>query len=159
MPKPIVCLSAALYQYAEAFRFCFSRRRWKYFVIVLMGLIECEERKTTTGMLRTVVERISLSGFSRFLNRWPWEPLQVAKKWMWHYRERMAQAVQAEHENLRVERPKRKGCPKGNVVTGDLALDASVHVKPKGRKMGGLGRHYSNTEQRVVAGHCLFTEV
>ena len=23
--------------------------------------------------------------------------------------------------------------------------------------MGGLGRYYSNTEQRVVSGHCLFT--
>jgi hypothetical protein len=36
-------------------------------------------------------------------------------------------------------------------------MDDSVHVKPKGRKMGGLGRHYSNTERCVVTGHCLFT--
>lgn len=159
MPKPIVCLSEALYQYAEAFRSCFSRRQWKYLVIVLMGLIECEERKTMTGMLRVVGERISLSGLSRFLNHWRWDPRQVAKRWMQRYRERMEQAVQAEHERLRAERPKRQGRPKGTVVTGYLALDDSVHVKPKGRKMGGLGRHYSNTEQRVVAGHCLFTGV
>jgi hypothetical protein len=32
-----------------------------------------------------------------------------------------------------------------------------VHVKVKGRKMGGLGRHYANSEKRVVAGHCLFS--
>ena len=41
--------------------------------------------------------------------------------------------------------------------TGYLILDDSIHVKPKGRKMGGLGRHYANSEGRVVARHCLFT--
>jgi len=42
-------------------------------------------------------------------------------------------------------------------VTGYLIFDDSVHVKSKGRKMGGQGRHYSSTDQRVVNGHCLFT--
>ena len=42
-------------------------------------------------------------------------------------------------------------------MTGYLIFDDSVHVKPKGRKMGGQGRHYSSTDQRVVNGHCLFT--
>jgi hypothetical protein len=36
-------------------------------------------------------------------------------------------------------------------------FDDSVHTKPKGQKMGGLGRHYSGTENRVMTGHCLFT--
>jgi hypothetical protein len=49
------------------------------------------------------------------------------------------------------------GRPKATVVTGYLIFDDSVHEKPKGRKMGGLGQHYSNTEQCVVSGHCLFT--
>jgi hypothetical protein len=62
MPKPIVCLSEQLRQYLEVFRPCFTRRQWKYFVTVLLGLIECEERKTMTGLLRVVGERISLSG-------------------------------------------------------------------------------------------------
>jgi hypothetical protein len=44
MPKPIVCLSSELRQYMESFRACFSRRQWKYFVIVLLGLVECDER-------------------------------------------------------------------------------------------------------------------
>lgn len=35
-------------------------------------------------------------------------------------------------------------------------MDDSVHVKPKGRKMGGMGQHYSNVERRVVNVHCLF---
>ena len=52
MPKPIVCLSAQLRQYLELFRPCFSKRQWKYFVTVLLGLIECEERKTLTRLAR-----------------------------------------------------------------------------------------------------------
>jgi hypothetical protein len=46
MPKPIVCLSAALFQFAETFRPCFSQRQWKYFVTVPLGLIEGEGRRT-----------------------------------------------------------------------------------------------------------------
>lgn len=42
MLKPIVGLSAALCQFIEVFRPCFSQRQWKYFVIVRLGLIECE---------------------------------------------------------------------------------------------------------------------
>jgi len=71
MPKPIVCLSEALRQYLESFRSCFSKRQWKYFVIVLLGLVECEERKTLSGLRRWVAEGISLSGLSRFLSKWP----------------------------------------------------------------------------------------
>ncbi len=74
MPKPIVCVSEQLRQYMEIFRGCFSQRQWKYFVIVLLGLIECEERKTMSGLFRVIGERISLSGLSRFLNKWPWQP-------------------------------------------------------------------------------------
>jgi hypothetical protein len=72
MPKPIVCLSEQLRQYLELFRSCFSKRQWKYYVIVLLGLIECEERKTMTGLLRVVAERVCLLGLSRFLNKYPW---------------------------------------------------------------------------------------
>jgi hypothetical protein len=157
MPKPIVCLSEQLRQYIEIFRTCFSKPQWKYFVTVLMGLVECEERKTMTGLLRVVGEEISLSGLSRFLNKWSWEAPKVASIWQKRFRERMENAVQAEHERLKAERLKSVGRPKETVVTGYLTLDDSVHTKPKGQKMGGLGRHYSNSEQRVVSGHCLFT--
>jgi hypothetical protein len=157
MPKPIVCLSEQLRQYLEIFRPCFSKRQWKYFVTVLLGLIECEERKTMTGILRVVGERISLSGLSRFLSRWPWSPAEVAQTWQRRFQQRLEQQVQAEHERLRAARPKRIERPKATVVTGYLILDDSVHAKPKGRKMGGLGRHFSNSERRVVNGHCLFT--
>jgi hypothetical protein len=157
MPKPIVCLSEQLGQFAEIFRSCFSKRQWKYFVIVLLGLIECEERKTLSGLLRVIGERVSLSGLSRFLNKWKWSPAKVAQSWLLHFRHRMEPLVDCEHARLKAEQPKRIGRPKQTVVTGFLIFDDSVHHKPKGQKMGGLGYHYSNTEQKVVAGHCLFT--
>jgi hypothetical protein len=157
MPKPIVCLSEQLRQFLEAFRPCFSRRQWKYFVTVLLGLIECEGRKTMTGLIRVVGDRISLSGLSRFMSIWPWSAEEVAQTWMRRFRQHLEAQVQAEHERLRAERPKRIGRPKATVVTGYLILDDSVHAKPKGRKMGGLGQHYANSERRVVNGHCLFT--
>lgn len=156
MPKPIICLSAPLRQFAEAFRHCFSQRQWKYFVTVRLGLVECEERRTLSGLLRLVGERISLSGLSRFLSRWPWSPQAVAETWLARFRQQMEPPVQAEHTRQRTERPMRRGRPKATVVTGYLILDDSVHTKPKGRKMGGLGWHYSATEKRVVKGHCLF---
>lgn len=157
MPKPIVCLSEQLRQYLELFRSCFSKPQWKYFVIVLLGLIECEERKTMTGLLRVVAEQVSLSGLSRFLNKWLWSPEKVAAIWQLHFRQRMEPLVQAEHDRLKAELPKQVGRPRQTVVTGYLIFDDAVHEKPKGRKMGGLGDHYSNTEQKVVSGHCLFT--
>ena len=157
MPKPIVCLSSALGQFMAAFRPCVSQRQWKYFVIVLLGLIECEERRTMTGLLRVVGERVSLSGLSRFVNKWPWSATEVVQTWQERFRQRMAPLVTAEHSRLKALRPKRVGRPKATVVTGYLITDDSVHVKVKGRKMGGLGWHYANSEKRTVAGHCLFT--
>lgn len=157
MPKPIVCLSEPLRQFMEIFRSCFSKRQWKYFVIVLLGLVECEERKTLSGLLRMIGEQVSLSGLSRFLNKWSWSPEEVAQSWLHRFRQRMEAFVQAEHTRLKAEQLKRLGRPKQTVVTGFLIFDDSVHEKPKGRKMSGLGRHYSNTEQKVVSGHCLFS--
>jgi hypothetical protein len=157
MPKPIVCLCEQLRQFTEIFRSSFSKRQWKYFVIVLLGLIECEERKTMSGLLRVIGEQVSLSGLSRFLNKWKWSQAKVAQSWQLHFRQRLEPLVQAEHSRLKAEQPKRIGRPKQTVVTGFLIFDDSVHHKPKGQKMGGLGYHYSNTEQKVVAGHCLFT--
>jgi hypothetical protein len=161
MPKPIVCASEQLRQYLEIFRHCFSQRQWRYFVIVLLGLIECEERKTMTGLLRVIGEQVSLSGLSRFLNKWPWSPEAVAQSWLADFRQRMEALVQAEHERLKALAPKGVAppvaLPKQTVVTGYLIFDDSVHEKPKGRKMEGLGNHYSNTAQKVVTGHCLFS--
>lgn len=157
MPKPIVCLSEPLRQFLEIFRSCFSQRQWKYFVIVLLGLVECEERKTLSGLLRMIGEQVSLCGLSRFLNQWSWSPEKVAETWLRHFRQRLEPFVQAAHTRLKAAQRKCLGRPKQTVVTGFLIFDDSVHEKPKGRNMRGLGRHYSNTAQKVVTGHCLFT--
>lgn len=157
MPKPIVCLAEQLRQFAERFRPCFSRRQWRYFVIVLLGLVECEERKSLTGLLRVIGESVSLSGLSRFLSQWPWSTQAVTQVWWDHFRQRMGASVQAAHVRLQAARPRRVGRPPGTVVTGFLIFDDSVHAKPQGRKMDGLGWHYSNTERKVVRGHCLFS--
>jgi len=157
MPKPIICLSAALRQFTEAFRPCFSKRQWKYFVTVLLGLVECEQRRTLRGLLTNVGEKVSLCGLSRFFNRWRWSVAEVAQTWLQRFREQMQPLVEAEHQRQKAEREKRRGRPQPTVVTGYLILDDSVHTKPKGRKMQGLGWHYSSTEKRVVPGHCLFT--
>ena len=107
MPKPILCLSAELRQYMEVFRPCFSKRQWKYFVIVLLGLIECEKKRTMTGVLRTIGERVSLSGLSRFMNKWSWSSGEVAAVWHQRFRQRMAVVVADEHAHLQAMRPKR----------------------------------------------------
>jgi hypothetical protein len=157
MPKPIVCLSSAVCEFAELFRPCFSQRQWKYFVIVLLGLIECEGRRTLRGLLAVIGEKASLCGLSRFFNRWQWSTAQVAHTWLDHFQNQMQPLVQAEHQRQRAEREKRRGRPPATVVTGYLIVDDSISLKVKGRKMQGLGRHYSNTEGRVVTGHCLFS--
>ncbi len=123
MPKPIVCLSEQLRQFAELFHACFSKRQWKYFVIVLLGLIECEERKTMSALLRVIGEQVSLSGLSRFLNKWKWSPAEVAQSWQRHFRQRMIPLVNGEHGRLKAEQPKRIGRPKQTVVTGFLIFD------------------------------------
>jgi hypothetical protein len=111
MPKPIVCLSAALRQFCEAFRSCFSTRQWKYFVTVLLGMIECEQRRTLSGLLACVGEKVSLCGLSRFFNRWRWRPEEVVRVWLSRFREQMKPQVEAEHRRQRGMREKRRGRP------------------------------------------------
>jgi SRSO17 transposase len=157
MPKPIVCLSTTVCEFAELFRPCFSRRQWKYFVIVLLGLIECQGRRTLQGLLAVVGEKASLCGLSRFFNRWQWSAAAVVETWLGRFRDQMQPQVQAEHQRQQAEREKRRGRPPATVVTGYLIVDDSISLKVKGRKMQGLSRHYSNTEGRLVTGHCLFS--
>jgi hypothetical protein len=40
MPVPVICLAPQLVQLAGIFRSLFSKPQWKYFVTVLLGLIE-----------------------------------------------------------------------------------------------------------------------
>jgi len=120
----MMCLSQPLRKYGQAFYLpllfhpCFSRRQGKDFVIVLLGLIEQPGRRTLKGLLRSVWERVSLSGLSRFLGLWPWSPAEGAHTWQATFRQEMVAAVPAEYRPKRAERPRRQGWPKATVMTG-----------------------------------------
>jgi hypothetical protein len=68
MRIPIVCVDERLRQYIQTFADCFSRPQFKHFVIVLMGLLLCQGKRTLTGLLRSVAVKASLASLSRFLS-------------------------------------------------------------------------------------------
>ena len=156
MPLPIICASATLCQFALVFGSVFTKPQWKYFVTVLLALVQSEDRRTLTGLSRKVLAQFSLAGLSRFFARAPWSESVLGQRWLARFRTQLEPAIQAEHQRQRAARPKRRGHPKATSVIGYLIYDDSTHIKRKGRKMKGLGRHYSTTEQKQVTGHSLF---
>ncbi len=155
MSVPIICLDARLRQFCETFRKGFSQPQFKYLVTVLLALMLCQETHTLTGLLRQIADGQSVSGLSRFLSQSPWSAADVAGAWIERFHEQMAEQVKAEHERQRRHRPKGTGRPRKTVVTGYLIGDDSTQHKPKGKKMGGLGKHYSTTAEQQVTGHSL----
>ena len=155
MSVPIICLDARLRQFCETFRACFSQPQFKYLVTVLLALMLCQETHTLTGLLRQIADGQSVSGLSRFLSQSPWSAADVAGAWIARFHEQMTAPVEAEHARQRRQRPKRQGRPRPTVVTGYLIGDDSTQHKPKGKKMGGLGQHYSTTAEQQVTGHSL----
>ena len=155
MPVPIVCLDARLRQFALTFRRCFNRPQMQYFVIVLLGLMLCQEHRTLTGLQRQVAEQTSLSGLSRFFSDAPWSAESVAETWLAYFRTQLEPLVEAERQRQRQRRPKKRGRPTPPIVTGYLIGDDSTQHKRTGRQMAGLGRHHSTTEGKRVVGHSL----
>ena len=47
MPVPIICLDDEVCQFAERFREQFTKPQYQYSVIVLLGLMLCEGRRTS----------------------------------------------------------------------------------------------------------------
>jgi hypothetical protein len=92
---------------------------------------------------------------SRFLSRAPWSARTLSATWITRFHQQRAPAVQAEQQRQRQARPQRRGRPKPPVVTGYLIGDDSTLPKRKGRKMEGVGTHYSTTERGRVRGHSL----
>jgi len=120
-----------------------------------LGLMLCQGAITLSGVLGQVEGRASLSGSSRFLPSAPWSAKEVSQTWFNHFAGEMAPKVKEEHARRRTKRCKRQGRPKTTVVTGYLIGDDSVMQKVRGKKMGGLGYHYSSTAEKSVAGHCM----
>jgi hypothetical protein len=156
MPLPIICANEAFCQFVAAFAACFSKPQRKYFVTVLLALLLCQERRTLTALLRKILDARSLSGLSRFFSRAPWSHEEVAHTWRKRFDAQVQPRVIAAHQRQQQMRLKRPGRPTATVVTGCLLIDDSTHLKPRGRKMGGLGTHWSSTQKRQVTGHSLF---
>lgn len=155
MRLPIVCLDPHLRQFLSQFAGCFSQPQYKYFVTILLGLMLCQSGQTLSGLLQQVNSGVSLSGASRFMGQAPWQADDLARQWQSHFRQEMIPQVQAEHARLRRRRKQGRGRPQKTVVTGYLIGDDSTMTKRRGKKMGGLGHHYSGTEKKPVTGHSL----
>jgi DDE superfamily endonuclease len=149
MPQPILCLDEEVCHFAERFGSLFSKPHYQYFVTVLLGLMECEGRRTLSGLLREVGQAPSLSGLSRFFAEAPWCSEAIVASWQRHFCAEMQPLVEAECERQRRQQFKRRGRPKQPFVTGD----DSTMSKPKGRKMQGLGKHHSTTYDQRIVGH------
>ena len=155
MRVPIICMDGRLREFAATFRPCFSKPQYRYFEIVLLALLLCQEAKTLSGLVRHVAVQVTLSGLSRFLAKAPWSTAQVAQTWRTRFDTQVAPLVAAAQARQRAAQPKRRGRPTTPVVTGYLIGDDSTMHKVRGKKMAGLGKHYSTTAGTQVVGHSL----
>jgi DDE superfamily endonuclease len=155
MRVPIVCVDARVRQYAQTFSDCFSCPQYQHFVIVLVGLLLCRGKRTLTGLLSCLSVTSSLASLSRFLSEAPWNESELACKWRERFDLALAPLVAQRHADYRAARPRRLGRPKASVVTGYLIGDDSTCHKMRGKKMEGIGNHYSTTASQTVKGHSL----
>src|SRR5258708_5831758 len=155
MTQHIICRDEEVRYFAERFRSLFSKPQYQYFVTVLLGLMECEGKRTLSGVLSKVGQPPSLSGLSRFFSEAPWVQEALVVIWLEHFRAEMQPLVETEREQQRQQQPKRRGRPKQPLVTGYVIGDDSTMSKPKGRKMEGLGKHNSTTYDQRMVGHSL----
>jgi hypothetical protein len=118
MPQPILCLDEEVRQFVERFRSVFSKPQYQYFVTVLLGLLECNGRRTLSGVLSKVGQPPSLSGLSRFFAQAPWLQEALVVIWLEHFRAEMQPLVEVEREQQRKLQPKGRGRPKQPLVTG-----------------------------------------
>jgi len=153
MPQPIICLDEEVCHFAKRFGALFSKPQYQYLVTVLLGLMECDGKRTLSGVLHEVGQTLSRSGLSRFFSEAPWSPEAVVASWLKHFCAELQPQVQAQREQQRKAHPKRRGRPKEPLVTAYLIGDDSTMSKPKGRKMQGLGNHHSTTYDQRIIGH------
>jgi hypothetical protein len=131
MPLPIICAYECFQQYLMSYRDLFSKPQYKYFVIVLLGFIQCQQARTLCGLQRCVSPGGSLSGLSRFFALAPWESEALVERWQERFRTQMMPVVQAELKQQQDVQLKRRGRPKAPVVTGYLIGDDSTMRQPR----------------------------
>ena len=127
MPVPIICGSQQFCQYVDLFSSVVRKRLHKYFVIVLLAFMICEERRTMTGLLRKILDWCSLSGLSRFFGKWNWDETQLTEIRVKRFHEQLKPWVKTQHLSQLGIRPKKAGRPKPTVVTGYLIMDDSPY--------------------------------
>src|SRR5579859_7647142 len=98
MPVPIICLDDELCHFLAGYRPLMSKPQYQYLVIVLLGLMLCEGRRTLRGLLRQIAAGPSLAGLSRFLSQAPWQATDAVECWLSHFREGMQPQVAAERQ-------------------------------------------------------------
>jgi len=157
--QPFIAQDTSLRQFAQSLCAVFSLPQWQYFVTVLLGLLQCDERHTLTGLLRQVAVQVTVSGLSRFLKSAPWSLGDLTAARQARFEARLAPLVAQAHAQARARRPRRRGRPRRTVVTGFLILDDSTHVKRDAQAMEGQGWHYSSSDKRTMPGHSLFQGV
>src|SRR5260370_10020902 len=109
MPQAILCLDEEVYHFAKRFDALFSRPQYQYLVTVLLGLMECDGKRTLSGLLHEVGQALSLSGLSRFFSQAPWEPGAVVACWLRHFRAEMQPQGEAKREQERKAEPNARG--------------------------------------------------
>jgi len=155
----MLCVDGQVRQFSRSFRSCFSRPQFRYFEIVLAGLLLWEGTKTLTTLLRTLVSSASLAGLSRFFGVAPWSPHAVAATWRQRFDHHLQPAIAIEQQRQRTQRRPQRGRPPHPVVTGYLIGDDSTIAKPYAAKQAGLGWHHSTTAERRVWAHSLVQAV
>jgi hypothetical protein len=159
MAQPVIVQDETLRQFTRPLAGVFSLPQWKYFVIVLLGLLHGDAAHTLSGILRQVAISASVSGLSRFLQQAPWSVTALTAAREAHFKTQLAADIAQAHAHQRAQRPRRPGRPSETVVTGFLILDDSTHVKPYATAMEGQGWHHSTTDQCRRPGHSLFQSV
>lgn len=159
MAHLVVLQTASLRQYLQRACDVFSLPQWKYFVTVLLGLLQCDETRTLSGILRQVAVERTLSGLSRFLKHAPWSLEALTVQRQQHFNELVASEVVQAHAEQRGQQLRKRGRRRSTVVTGYLVLDDSTCVQAYAHKMEGQGWHYSSTDKRSMPGHSLFQSV
>jgi hypothetical protein len=159
MPQPINLQDVRFAQYLQLFSGVFSLPQWKYFVIVLLGLLHCDERHTLSALLRQVAVKMTIFGLCYFLRTANWSVDELTRVRQSHFYVQVAPWVSAAHAEQRTQRPVQVGRPKPTVVTGYFIMDDSTNAKPWAQVQAGLGQHYSSTEKKTVKGHSWFQSV
>ena len=118
MRVPMICVDGQVRQFRRSFRSCFSRPQFRYFEIVLAGLLLWEGTKTLTTLLRTLMTTASLAGLSRFFGVAPWSTSAVAATWRQRFDHQLQPDIATEQQRQRAQRRPQRGRPPQPVVTG-----------------------------------------